>query len=112
VICYFVHQSIILSLCEVSVFFIVHEKMFSLLGLVMRFSQPAPRIFRPAVFFSSTATLFNKSLKMSRDLIKEMLRDKGLPEINVMASNFKKGDLKALKVNFKPVECNNQIIPS
>jgi hypothetical protein len=77
----------------------------------MRFSRPALCIFRPAVFFSSTATLFSKSLKMSRDLVKEMLRDKGLPEINVMASLFTERDVEALRVSFQSATCNNQIIP-
>ncbi|CAG8758998.1 3785_t:CDS:2, partial [Racocetra persica] len=62
-------------------------------------------------FLSSTSTLFDKHLTKSRELVKEMLRERGLPIINTTASAFIKGDLKALKVNFKPVECNNKIAP-
>ena len=85
--------------------------MSFLLGLIVRLSQPAPCIFRPVAFFSSTFTLFDKHLTKSRKLVKEMLRERGLPIINTAASVFRKRDLKALKVNFKPVECNNQIVP-
>ena len=88
----------------------VHE-MSSLLGLVVRLSQPASCIFQPVAFLSSTSTLFDKHLTKSRELVKEMLRERGLPIINITASVLKKGDLKALKVNFKPVECNNKIAP-
>ncbi|CAG8732382.1 9267_t:CDS:2 [Dentiscutata heterogama] len=85
--------------------------MSSLLGLVVRLSRPAPRIFRSVAFLSSTSTLFDKHLTNSRELVKEMLRERGLPIINTTASALRKGDLKALKVNFKPVECNNKIAP-
>ncbi|RIA84893.1 hypothetical protein C1645_831614 [Glomus cerebriforme] len=85
--------------------------MSSLLSLIVRLSWPASRIFRSVAFFSSTSTLSDKYLINSRKLVKKMLREKGLPIINTMASNFRKEDLKALKVNFKPVKCNNQIIP-
>ena len=77
----------------------------------MRLSRPAPRIFRPVAFFSSTSTLFDKQLTMSRDLVKELLREKGFPIINTTASVLRKGDLNALKVNFKPVDCSNKIVP-
>ncbi|RHZ76092.1 hypothetical protein Glove_205g44 [Diversispora epigaea] len=48
---------------------------------------------------------------MSRELVKEMLREKGLPSINFRVSNFTRRDVEALKVSFQSVTCNNQIIP-
>ncbi|CAG8786877.1 9380_t:CDS:2, partial [Dentiscutata erythropus] len=77
--------------------------MSSLFGLVVRLSRPAPRIFRPVALFSSASTLFDKELSRSRELVKEMLREKG--------RTFKSGDLKALNVSFKSAGCNNQIVP-
>ncbi|CAB5388609.1 unnamed protein product [Rhizophagus irregularis] len=83
--------------------------MSSLLGLAVRFSRPVPHIFRPTVFFSSTARLFNKSLMM-RNLVQEMLKDKGLPIINTTSSFFTREDVEALKVSFQPVTSSSLII--
>ena len=85
--------------------------MSSLLGLVVRLSWPAPRIFRSIAFFSYTSTLFDRELTRSRELVKEMLREQWLRIISETASIFKIGDLEALKVSFKSAKCNNQIVP-
>ncbi|KAF0396324.1 hypothetical protein F8M41_010084 [Gigaspora margarita] len=85
--------------------------MSSLLGLVVRLSRPASRIFRPVAFFSSASTLFDKTLLKSRELVKDMFREKGLPIINTSGRTFRSGDLKALNVSFKPAGSKNQIVP-
>jgi len=78
---------------------------------VVRLSRPAPRIFRPVAFFSSTSTLFDRELTNSRDAVKKMFDEKGLPIINFRASRFRSQDLEALNVSFKSAVCNNQIVP-
>ena len=77
--------------------------MSLLLSLVARFSRPTSRTFRPAVFFSSTATLFDDALKASRELVRTTLKEQGFTSnLNITSSAFNKNDLRALKVNLEP----------
>ncbi|CAG8600221.1 6990_t:CDS:2 [Diversispora eburnea] len=72
--------------------------MSSLLKLVVRFSQPTSYIFQPVIFFSSITISFDKNLMLSRELVKEILRDKELPSINFKVSLFMKRDVETLKL--------------
>src|SRR3954447_5171189 len=77
--------------------------MSSFLSLVSKFSRPTSRTLRLAVFFSSIATLFDDSLKYSREIVKTTLKEQGFTGIlNATSSTFNKNDLRALKVSFKP----------
>ncbi|CAG8744477.1 6396_t:CDS:2, partial [Acaulospora morrowiae] len=46
-----------------------------LIYLVSKFSRPNSRALRPAVFFSSTATLFDDALKESREIVMTKLKE-------------------------------------
>ncbi|CAG8460277.1 3938_t:CDS:2 [Funneliformis caledonium] len=77
--------------------------MSSFLSLILKFSRPTSCILRPAVFFSSTATLFDDALKTSRELVRTMLKERGFTgNLNITSSAFNKNDLRALKVSLEP----------
>ncbi|CAG8601322.1 11979_t:CDS:2 [Ambispora leptoticha] len=77
--------------------------MSLLLGLVAMFSRLTSCTLRPAVFFSSTARLFDNELAESREKVRAELRQQGLTDrIHTTASDFNKKDLEALGVSFQP----------
>ena len=85
--------------------------MSLLLSLVARFSRPTSRTFRPAVFFSSTATLFDNKLSTSREFVRDELKKRGFPDhLHTTASHFRNEDLDLLKVSFKPA-LQNEVLP-
>jgi len=88
--------------------------MSSLLRFAVKYSRPAARIFRPAVFFSSTASFSkddNDNLLIGQEFVKEMLFKKGFHLISNTASDFSEKDVEALRVNIELAHCNCQIIP-